>query len=99
MILRVKKDKNYSVMNNYHFKDKNISLRAKGLLSLMLSLPDEWDYSINGLCSICNESRETIRKTLKELRDNNYLEMKERRDENGKFFYDYIIYEVPNIYP
>lgn len=77
MIIRVKKDKNYAVMSNYHFKDKALSLRAKGLLSLMLSLPDNWDYSINGLCNICKESREIIRKTLQELKDNHYLEMKE----------------------
>lgn len=77
MIVRAKKDKDYAVMSNYHFKDKNLSLRAKGLLSLMLSLPDYWDYSINGLCSICDESRSTIRNTLKELRDNHYLEINE----------------------
>lgn len=99
MIVRVKKDKDYAVMSNYHFKDKNLSLRAKGLLSLMLSLPDNWDYSINGLCSICNESRTTIRNTLKELRDNHYLEMNENRDEKGKYIYDYIVYEIPNINP
>lgn len=99
MIIRVKKDKNYAVMSNYHFKDKTLSLRAKGLLSLMLSLPDNWDYSINGLSSICKESREIIRKTLQELKDNYYLEMKECHDENGRFYYDYIIYEIPNINP
>lgn len=99
MIIRVKKDKNYAVMSNYHFKDKTLSLRAKGLLSLMLSLPDSWDYSINGLCNICKESREIIRKTLQELKDNRYLEMKECHDENGRFFYDYIIYEIPDIHP
>ena len=97
MIVRVKKDKDYAVMSNYHFKDRNLSLRAKGLLSLMLSLPNNWDYSINGLCSICNESRTTIRKALKELRDNHYLKMNENRDEKGKFIYDYIVYEIPNI--
>lgn len=94
LVIRVKKDRNYAVMSNYHFKDKKLSLRAKGLLSLMLSLPDNWDYSINGLGSICKESREIIRKTLQELKDNHYLEMKECHDENGRFFYDYIIYEV-----
>ncbi len=99
MIVRVKKDKDYAVMSNYHFKDKNLNLRAKGLLSLMLSLPNNWDYSINGLCSICNELRTTIRNTLKELRDNHYLEMNENRDEKGKFAYDYIVYEIPNINP
>lgn len=99
MIVRVKKDKDYAVMSNYHFKDKKLSLRTKGLLSLMLSLPDNWDYSINGLCSICNESRTTIRNVLKELKDNRYLEMNENRDEKGKFIYDYIVYEIPNINP
>jgi len=99
MIVRVKKDKDYAVMSNYHFKDRNLSLRAKGLISLMLSLPNNWDYSINGLCSICNESRTTIRNTLKELRDNHYLEMNENRDEKWKFTYDYIVYEIPNINP
>ena len=99
MIIRVKKDKNYAVMSNYHFKDKALSLRAKGLLSLMLSLPDNWDYSINGLGSICKESRKIIRKTLQELKDNHYLEMKERHDENGRFYYDYVIYEIPDIHP
>ncbi len=99
MIVRVKKDKDYAVMSNYHFKDKNLSLRAKGLLSLMLSLPDTWDYSINGLCSICNESRITIRNTLKELKENHYLEMNEAHDKDGKFIYNYIVYEIPNIYP
>lgn len=99
MIVRVKKDKDYAVMSNYHFKDKKLSLRTKGLLSLMLSLPDNWDYSINGLCSICNESRTTIRNVLKELKDNRYLEMNENRDEKGKFIYDYIVCEIPNINP
>ena len=52
-VIRVEKTKNYTVMSNYHFKEKNMSLKAKGLLSLMLSLPDNWDYSIAGLVAIC----------------------------------------------
>lgn len=55
----------------------------------MLSLPDIWDYSINGLCNICKGSREIIRKTLQKLKDNQYLEMKECHDENGRFYYNY----------
>ena len=98
MIVRVKKDRDYAVMSNYHFKDKNLSLRAKGLLSLMLSLPDSWDYSINGLCSISGESRTTIRNTLKELKESHYLEMNETHDKDGKFRYNYVIYEIPDIY-
>ena len=93
MIVRVKKDKDYAVMSNYHFKDRKLSLKAKGLLSLMLSLPDSWDYSLLGLASICIESKETIRRTLNELKENKYLKVIESRDDNGRFDYDYIIYE------
>lgn len=96
MIIRNKKDKDYTVMNNYHFRDTNLSLRAKGLLSLMLSLPNDWNFSINGLCKICNESRTTISNTLKELRDKSYIVVFEVRDGNGKFNYEYIVYENPN---
>ena len=53
MIIRVLKNGNYTTMSNYHFKEKNMSLKAKGLLSLILSLPDNWDYSIGGLVAIC----------------------------------------------
>ena len=60
-------------MSNYHFKDKDLSLKAKGLLSLMFSLPEDWDYSINGLVSICKENESAITSTLKELKEHGYL--------------------------
>lgn len=82
-------------MSNYHFKDKRLSLKAKALLSLMLSLPDDWDFLLMGLTSICIENKDTIRKTLNELKNNKYLKMIEKRDENGRFYYEYIIYEKP----
>ena len=63
-VIRVNKTKNYTIMSNYHFYEKEMSLKAKGLLSLMLSLPDEWDYSINGLVSICKENETSIKSTL-----------------------------------
>lgn len=82
-------------MGNYHLKDRKLSLKAKGLLSIMLSLPDSWNYSTLGLASICIESRDTIRKILNELKANRYLKIIENRDKNGRFNCDYIIYEKP----
>ncbi len=89
------RDKNYMVMSNYHFKDKRLSLKAKGLLSLMLSLPNEWNYSLLGLTSICVESGDTIRNILKELKDYKCLRVVEQRQVDGKFNYEYIIHESP----
>lgn len=70
---RIEKTKDFTVMSNYHLQDKKISLNAKGLLSYMLSLPDDWDYSLRGLCAICLEGEKAIRNTLKELEDKGYL--------------------------
>ncbi len=95
MKIKVKKDKDYTVMSNYHFKDKELSLRAKGLLSMMLSLPDSWNYSLNGLNSLCVESKTIIRNTIKELKDNHYLKVDEMRKSDGKIYYEYNIYEKP----
>ena len=78
-VFRIEKTKDYTVMSNHHFKNKELSLKAKGLLSLMLSLPDNWDYSINGLESIIKESRNTVAATLKELESFNYLERNQIR--------------------
>lgn len=95
MKIKSNREEGYIVMGNYLLKDRRLSLKAKGLLSLMLSLPDNWDYSILGLSSICVESRDTIRKILNELKVNKYLKVIETRDENGRFDYEYIIYEKP----
>lgn len=95
-VIRISKTTNYTVMSNYHLKDKKLSLRAKGLLSVMLSLPDNWDYSVNGLVAICNEGISVIRKILKELEENRYLVRKRLQDKSGKFEYEYIIYEKPH---
>ncbi len=91
-IKAMKKEEGYTIMSNYHFKDRELSLKDKGLLSLMLSLPDSWDYSLLGLASICIESKETISRTLNELKENKYLKVIESRNDNGRFDYDYIIY-------
>lgn len=95
MKIKTNREEGYTVMGNYHLKDKRLSLKAKGLLSLMFSLPDNWNYSILGLSSICVESRDTIRKILNELKTNKYLKVVEKKNENGRFNYEYIIYEKP----
>lgn len=90
---RVEHNNNYTVMSNYHLKDKNLSLKAKGLLSMMLSLPDEWDFSVNGLVAICKESKTAIQNTLKELEERGYLVRTRIHDEKGRIDYIYDIFE------
>lgn len=72
-ICRVNKTKNYTVMSNCHLRDKKLSLKAKGLLSVVLSLPDDWDYSVSGLCAVCGEGETTVKSAIKELKANGYL--------------------------
>ena len=74
-VVRIYKNKNYTVMSNHHLREKKMSLKAKGLLSVMLSLPEDWDYSINGLVSICKESELAVKNALKELKEFGYLEV------------------------
>ena len=92
-VIRTIKNENYTTMCNTHLRDKNLSLKAKGLLSMMLSLPDKWHYSVKGLEGICKESKNTINSVLNELEDNNYL-VRRRRYCNGKIIeWEYIIFE------
>lgn len=93
---KVFKTGDFTVMSNYHFKDKDLSLKAIGLLSKMLSLPDNWDYSLNGLVSICKEERDAIKATLKELKDHDYIVIQKLRGEKGTFKYNYLIFENPS---
>lgn len=95
-IIRVEKTKNYTVMSIYHFKEKNMSLKAKGLLSLMLSLPEQWDYSIAGLVSICKENETSIKSALEELKEFGYLRVLKKmpnQTKSGRIEYEYIVYE------
>ena len=90
------KTKNYTVMNNEHLKDKRLSLKAKGLLSVMLSLPDTWDYSISGLVAICKESETAVKSTLNELKSCGYLVVTKKmpnETESGRIEYVYDIFE------
>lgn len=92
-VIRTIKSEDYTTMCNTHLRDKNLSLKAKGLLSMMLSLPDKWHYSVKGLEGICKESKNTINSVLNELEDNNYL-VRRRRYRNGKISeWEYIIFE------
>lgn len=93
--IRVEKTREFVVMSNRHLREREMSLKAKGLLSLMLSLPEDWDYSIAGLCVICKESQTAIRSTLKELEDFKYLRRERRQNEKGQFVYEYTVYEIP----
>ena len=94
-VIRVQKTENYTVMSNHHLRNKEMSLKAKGLMSLMLSLPPQWDYSIGGLVSICKESHTSIRSAIKELEENLYLIRERKNNEKGYFVYEYTLYEMP----
>ncbi len=97
-IMRVHKNSNYTVMSNYHFREKNMSLKAKGLLSQMLSLPDDWDYSIAGLVAINKENETSIKSALKELKQFGYLvvtKLNPSETKSGRIEYTYDIYEFP----
>ena len=94
-VFKIEKNDNYTVMSNYHLRDKNLSYKAKGLLSFMLSLPEDWDYSLAGLCKISKEGRDGIRSILKELQEHHYLEIEKVRGKKGYFEYNYLIYEKP----
>lgn len=96
--IRVHKTKNYTVMSNTHLRDKELSLKAKGLLSVMLSLPDNWDYSIAGLVAISKENETAVKSALNELRDNNYVVVTKEnptKSNGGRIKYTYEVYEEP----
>ncbi|HIS11870.1 MAG TPA: hypothetical protein IAB40_02035 [Candidatus Onthocola stercoravium] len=95
-VFKIEKSRNYTVMSNYHLRDKNLSYKAKGLLSFMLSLPEDWDYSINGLVSISKEGVKAIRNILQELQRYGYLVIEKKQNEVGQFEYEYLIYEQPD---
>lgn len=96
MIIRVNKTKDYTVMSNYHLHEKDMSLKAKGLLSLMLSLPDDWDYSIDGLIKLSKDGKDSVTAAILELEKFGYLVRTQAKDKSGRFAgYDYDVYEKP----
>jgi hypothetical protein len=96
-VIRVEKNREYVVMNNKFLRNKQMSLKAKGLLALCLSLPEDWDYSINGLVSITKESITAVRNAMKELEELGYMKINKLQNEKGHFHYEYVIYETPHI--
>ena len=99
-VFRVEKNRNYTVMSNVHLKDKGISLKAKGLLSVILSLPEDWNYTTRGLAAICKEGVDSIGAALRELESAGYLIRHRLRDKGGRISdTEYIVYESPHKTP
>lgn len=95
-VFRVERTHDYTVMSNHHLKNRALSLKAKGLLSLMLSLPDDWDYTLQGLAHISLEKVDAIRKAITELENEGYITRTRERDEQGRLRgTEYIIREQP----
>ena len=95
---KIHKSKDYTIMSNIHLKEKGMSLKAKGLLSVMLALPDNWNYSIEGLVSICKENETAIKSTLDEIKAFGYLtvtKLMPNQTTSGRIEYVYDIYEMP----
>ena len=96
-VIRVEKNNNYTMMNNHHFRNRSLSLKAKGVMSLMLSLPDDWDYTIKGLATLSKDGVDSVRSALKELEEQGYLTMKRVRNERGHLTStEYVLQEIPN---
>jgi len=94
MIVRVNKSSNYTVISNNIFKDQNLSLKARGLLTTILSLPDNWKYSIEGLASLCSDGRGSVTSAINELIEAGYVIRSQKFDETGRFSgFIYDIYE------
>ena len=83
-VFRIEKTRDNTVMSNHHLKDRTLTLKSKGLLSMMLSLPDEWNYTTRGLAAICREGVDSIGAALKELETHGYIRRTQLRDEKGK---------------
>ena len=95
-VFRVEKTRNYTVMSNYHLRDKSLSLKAKGLLSLMLSLPEDWDYTTKGLARICKDGVDSICATVRELEGAGYIVRERERHADGTLGdIEYTILEQP----
>ena len=95
-VFRIEKNRDYTVMSNHHLRDKSLSLKAKGLLSLMLSLPEEWDYTTKGLARICKDGVDSICAGVRELEEHGYVIRQRVRNPNGQLgAIEYTILEQP----
>ena len=96
-VFRIEKTRDYTVMSNHHLRNQSLSLKVKGLLSMMLSLPEEWNYTTRGLASICKEGTDSIGSALKELERTGYIVRNRLRDSKGKILdVEYVNYETPH---
>ncbi len=96
-VFRIERNRDYTVMSNHHLRDTELSLKSKGLLSMMLSLPEEWNYTTRGLAAICKEGADCIGSALRELEQAGYIVRSRIRDRKGKIVdVEYIIYETPH---
>lgn len=99
-VFRVEKNHSYTVMANHHLRDERLSLKSKGLLSLILSLPDDWRISIEGMTQFSSDGKDAIRSAIRELTDAGYITRAQTHSEAGTFSgYDYIVHETPAVSP
>ena len=99
-VFRIERTRDYTVMSNHHLRNHQLSLKAKGLLSMMLSLPDDWNYTTRGLAKICKEGVDSIGAALRELESAGYLIRHRLRDKGGRISdTEYIVYESPHKTP
>ena len=95
-VFRIERTRDYTVMSNHHLRNANLSLKAKGLLSMMLSLPEDWNYTTRGLAAICKEGVDAIGGALRELETAGYIVRHQLRDRQGRISdTEYVIYEQP----
>ena len=95
-VFRIERTRDYTVMSNHHLRNHELSLKAKGLLSMMLSLPDDWNYTTRGLAKICKEGVDAIGNALRELETAGYIVRHQLRDRQGRISdTEYVIYEQP----
>ena len=96
-VIRVIKNKNYTVMSNTHLKDKRLSLKAIGLLSVVLGLPEDWHYTVNGLVGIVKDGKDSVESAIKELKKNGYLRVEKiyPNENNNRIQYQYTFFENP----
>ena len=95
-VFRVNKNRNYTVMSNVHLRDKALPLKAKGLLSLMLSLPEDWDYSMRGLAKLSADGLDSTRAAVKALERSGYVVRRQLYDSRGRFSNnEYTVFEIP----
>ena len=99
-VFRIERTRDYTVMSNHHLRNGELSLKAKGLLSMMLSLPDDWNYTTRGLAKICKEGVDAIGGALRELEKAGYIVRHQLRDKSGRISdTEYVIYELPHPKP